>query len=198
MGLSLKSIGKFVGKGLKLISPLGGPLIGAGASALGSVLEGGNMGDHLKSAAIGGVGGGVASKLGAVKAIPGLTGASIRPLSTPPIAGSGETAGMRGMGFTDMLGGLFSGAGSALGRGVDWVRDNPDLALSGAAGLYGAKKMNDAGKLREKGLSAATAAYDERKPLRAKAIRNLTDPIVPNLDPMFYDPTNPFSRVRGI
>lgn len=172
----LKKLGKVVGKGLQIASPIlaatgvGAPLAIA-AGAAGGALQGGKPKEWLTRAA---VGGGTAA-LG---------------------AGAGKLAGMAG--GASKLRGMASGA-SGGGGGGGWggaLSTLADLAPTaiGAYGAYqGAQAQRKQGNLDDRMLQMAEQEWSADAPMRARARELAMNP--PQMPSgMYRNASNPFAR----
>lgn len=179
MASFLKKLGKVVGKGLQIASPIlaatgvGAPLA-IGAGALGGAMQGGKPKEWLTRAA---VGGGTAA-LG---------------------AGAGKLAGMAG--GASKLRGMASGAAGAGGGGGGggWGGALSTLAelaptAIGAYGAYqGAQAQRKQSNLDDRMLQTAEGEWAADAPLRARARELAMNP--PQMPSgMYRNASNPFAR----
>lgn len=163
-------------------------LAGLAAGPLGGAIAGG----------MGSLGATVASK------IPGLTALTtaakgVRDLmpSGTKIPGLEEAGGyIRDKVFGGdpiTLGTIGDKIGSAAKKGVEFVKERPEMALAAAQGVYGVSRANAADDARKTALSIAGRSWDERDPLRRAGVAGMLNTTRPSL-PEFDDPTNPFAQ----
>ena len=115
-GKALENIGRSVGGAVKAAAPVlnvipgVGPIAAAGLGALGSVASGGNMKDHLKTAAVAGGSGLLGGALGAASKIPGVSTA-VNAIKGLPGAGAITSGVSKVQSIADLIG--KSGLGQA-------------------------------------------------------------------------------------
>lgn len=160
----IKKIGRAVGKGLGAVSGfIPGPLDDIAAS----VLQGGNMKDHLVAGAGGmipGVGGGLLKKIG------GFAGGTLGKL-VPDALERGVGGGLKKLG----------------GLGLDDI-------LAGVEGARGAHDLFQSYKQRNRALGSAEDAYNERAGLRRMGVQGMMDDTAPDLSGVFADEFNPYRQ----
>ena len=141
MGLSIKSIGKFLGKGAKIAAPFLPPGFREAAAFGGSVLDGGNIRDHAMNTA-GATLGGMLGGRGVGKGIGGA------------IKGGG---GIRGVGSALIGRGGGGGVGSSLMGGLrsvgKFALSNPDAILGGLSAVQGYQKGRQADRMMDRALN---------------------------------------------
>jgi hypothetical protein len=199
MGLK---IGRFLGKAARAVGKvarvaapvlgatgIGLPLaagIGLAGGALSKVGRG-NLGD-IAGSAVGGAAGGAAGSA--------LNGSGILGRAVGLLRGAGRAGAAGGEGGGGGILDTIRSVGSSLG--INNVRDLAELVGAGAAGVQGAGDMAGAERRRNQALDLATADYAARAPLRADAIRNLTNEPVRRPRTALADRGNAFSTgARG-
>lgn len=135
-------------------------------------------------------------------------------------AGIGAAAGAIGKGkpkLSNILGGAAAGAGGALAKGAmgagavggaaksgglggalrsvgGFLKNNPELVMSGMGAIQGARQQGKADKLNQQALDLANRHYAETAPLRAGAMDRLTNTQRPDLSGIYAGSSNPFAR----
>lgn len=186
-----------------------GPGIAAAAGAAGRALDTSNGGLH----GVGGLGSlaaGAAEGYGAGKLATGLTsgigsiinGGGLNADGSPmgvldrlkglvTSGGAGVTGAISG--GLNGLKGLLSGGGTPGASGGNSLLDS--LLLGGSVASAAADKAKQQGLI-DKSTQYATNAYDEKAPLRTKALAGLQNTTAPDLSSLFSNSGNVYSRQR--
>lgn len=112
-----------------------------------------------------------------------VTGAKGAAVLAPVALSGGAGAGLLGAG-----GG--AGAGGLFGSGLSLL----DAGLGVASGIAGYDASRKQGRLQDKALKSAEAAYLERAPLRKLGLEMMLNQQAPDLTTDFANPSNPFAR----
>lgn len=132
MGLSIKSIGKALGKVAKVAAPFLPLGLSQAASFGGSVLSGGNIKDHLKTTAMGTIGnllGGASTGRSIASGLKGLSGSALK------------NAGLKAVGMAPMSGGAGGTAGlmekyGSILNGAPSITPHAGSATSGLGSIF--------------------------------------------------------------
>jgi hypothetical protein len=193
MGLSLKSIGKGISKGLKKVggavtkvaSFVPGPIGLAGSAANAAI-------NHKP----------IASSVGGDLMRNAKGAAALLPIAASGGAAAGALGGAGGGLSLSSLGSLGSlgGAGGALKTVGQFALNNPDLILGGLSAAEGMDAARKEDRYRGKALAAAEQQYADAAPLRKAGLAGLLNETRPNLSSVFASSNpmaRPFKRVGG-
>lgn len=170
-----------------------GPVIAGAAGAAGKILDttgGGLHGvggvlDVAKGAASGFAAGKVAT--GLKSTLDAASGGSVLDKLKSILASGGS--------LKDAAAQLLGGGGDPTGAGGGGTSFGDKLLLGGATAAATADKLRQQG-MQDRGISYATGAYDEKAPLRSKAIGMLQNPNKPDLTSLFADAGNVYDQQR--
>jgi hypothetical protein len=83
--------------------------------------------------------------------------------------------------FLRVAGGVGRTAGGLLGGAVDYLKENPELALAGVGMYQNARNQASASGLRDSALDMAQSSYNDMAPLRSMLVQRLGS--MPQVDP---------------
>lgn len=206
LGKGAKKLGKNLGKGWEAIDDYALPAVGfalggPGGAALGAAAARGIGDGRFDPGATLGAGakGYAMGQLGSMAGLQG--GQGLRPLGSsaaslarnPMAAASNVMGGGGAGGAAPAAGGGFSLGGAAQNVGR-WALQNPELIAAGASTIGGLDAQRKAGRNEKKQAQLIEQSWNDRAPLRALGLRNMTRELDPLDLSVYRNAQNPFSR----